>query len=101
MNLLRSRKTFIGLALLAFPPASWAFAIYLHDDLKVTLGHEVLYVLAYFGGAVLLTVAFGAILRRTQNEIVAVALGSVFACLVWAVGFVIYAFSQFEGDPFQ
>jgi hypothetical protein len=93
MSLLRSRKTFVALALLAFPPVSWAFAIFLHDDLRLIWQNEVLFVAIYFGVPAALVVALGSLTERTRTEIAAVVLATGGACIVFGFAMVVWAIS--------
>ena len=94
MSLLRSRKAFVAVALFAFPPASWAFAIFLHDDLRLIWQNEVLFVAIYFGAPVIAVLALGSLTERTRTEVAAVVLATGGACVVFGFVMLAWAFSH-------
>jgi hypothetical protein len=93
-ELLRSRKAFIAVSLFAFPPASWAFAIYLHDDLRIIWQNFGVFLAIYFGATAALVVALGSLTSRTRNEMAAVVVATAGMCVVFMAAMIVWGLSH-------
>jgi hypothetical protein len=93
-TLLGSRKAFVALALVVLPPASWAFVIYLHDDLRVFWQNLPALLSVYFGAPAALVILLGRVTGRTRNEILAVVAATAAVSLVFMAAMFVWGLSH-------